>query len=152
METLTDLNKDTVEGLKKLIRMNHDASEGFSDAADRVDRGGCRNVFRNAADERSRFASELKTALALGDEDIPEGGTALGLFHRCWLNVRSAISGGDEEVILSEVARGESALVDAYEEILVDTAGSPLNPTLHRHIASVRAMRDGVEALKADLK
>lgn len=152
METVYDLQKDTVDGLKKLVRMNIDASKGFDDAADRIDREGFEPAFRAAADQRARFAQELQAALELSDEDVPEGGTALGLFHRCWLNVRGAINGGDEEVVLIEAARGESALVDAYEDVLTDTAGSPLNATLQQHVTAIKATRDNIEALKDALK
>ncbi len=152
METISTLNKDTVQGLKRLVRMNHDAAKGFADAADRVEDSGCAGVFRIASDERTRFADELMSALEISDEDVPEGGSALGLFHRCWLNARGALNGGDEEVVLTETARGESALADAYEDVLVDTAGSPLNSTLLRHIASVRATRDSLETLKETAK
>ena len=148
METMTDLKDETVAGLKKLVRMNYDASKGYADAAERISCDGCESVFRTAGETRERFAAELKSALRMSDEDVPDGGSALGLFHRCWLNVRSALNGGDEEVVLTEAIRGESALVEEYEEVLVDTAGSPLNATLQRHITSVRATRDSLESLK----
>lgn len=152
METMTDLKDETIDGLKKLVRMNHDAAKGYSDAADRISCEGCEAVFRTAGGERERFAAELKSALRISDEDVPEGGSALGLFHRCWLNIRGAINGGDEEVVLTEAIRGESALVDEYEEVLVDTAGSPLNATMQRHITSVRETRNSLEALKESRK
>jgi uncharacterized protein (TIGR02284 family) len=148
METMTDLRKETIDGVKKLIRMNHDASEGYADAADRISCDGCEGIFRNAGTERDRFANELMLALQITDEDIPEGGTALGLFHRCWLNIRGALTGGDGENVISEAIRGESALIDEYEDVLKDTTGSPLNATLHRHIASVREVRESLESLK----
>lgn len=148
METVTDLDKNTIEGLKKIARMNHDAAKGFTEAADQVKGEGYESLFRIGADERKRFADELATALSMSDVDAPTEGTALGAFHRSWLNVRSALNGGDESVVLAEAIRGESALIDDYEEVLKEAAGSPLNPTLHRHLAAVREMRGRMEALK----
>ena len=67
------------------------------------------------------------------------------------MNVRSALNGGDTEVILTEAARGESSLVDAYEDVLVDTAGSPLNATLQQQLIEVKSTRDSIESLKSSV-
>ena len=148
METLTDLKPETVDGLKKLVRMNRDACEGFAAAADKVDNASLASAMREASDERARFASEMGSVLSINDAEILESGSALGDFHRFWINVRGAISGGDEQAMLSEALRGESALVDKYEEVLVEITGNPLNPVLHRHVAAVHTTRDNLERLR----
>ena len=151
METLTKLRKETVEGLKKLVRMNHDAAKGFEDAGKRIERDDIESLFRTASDDRKRFANELMGALAMGVADVPEGGTTLGSFHRAWLNIRGALNGGDSEVVLKEASRGESALVDEYEDVLVGTAGSPVNDMLHEQLTSIRTMRDSINSLHETL-
>ena len=151
METITDLKDETVDGLKKIVKMNIDASKGYSDAADSLDDTAIETAFHDASARRSRLAADLQTALAMSDEDVPDGGTALGAFHRSWMNVRSALNGGDTEVILTEAARGESSLVDAYEDVLVDTAGSPLNATLQQQLVEVKSTRDSIESLKSSV-
>ncbi len=148
METVTDLNDTTINGLKKLVRMNHDAAEGYKDAADRIDNDGCEQIFREASRQRTQFAEELMQALDMNAEDVPEGGTALGAFHRAWLNVRGALTGGDEQNVIAEALRGEESLIEKYEDVLVDTAGSPLNATLHQHITTVRKTHESLESLK----
>jgi uncharacterized protein (TIGR02284 family) len=149
METMTDLRKETVSGVGKLIRMNRDASDGFNDAAEKVDCPHCRGVFRDAALERKRFGEELVAALRMSEEDIPDGGTALGAFHHAWLKFRGLLSGGDRGAIVSEAIRGESALHDSYEEVLKDTAGSPLNGVLQRQAGAVNATIRNLEDLKS---
>ncbi len=148
METITDLRSETADRLKELVKMNIDASKGFSEAADRVDSDQCTALFRTAADNRAKIASSLQSALAISDEDIPDSGTALGFLHRSWVNVRGAIDGGDTKAMLAEAVRGESHLVDAYKEALKETAGSPLNATLSDQLAEVKATRDSIEALR----
>lgn len=151
METITNLKNETVDGLKKIVKMNIDASKGYADAAESLDNPAVESTFRDTSVRRSRFAADLQTALAMSDEDVPDGGTALGAFHRSWMNVRNALNGGSTEVILTEAARGESSLVEAYEDALVDTAGSPLNATLQQQLLEVKSTRDAIETMKKTL-
>lgn len=148
METMTDLRKETVSGVGKLIRMNRDASEGFLEAAEKVDCPHCREIFRDSAQERKLFGEELTSALRISESDIPEGGTALGSFHQAWMKFRGMLNGGDREAILAEAVRGESALQDSYEDVLKDTAGSPLNGVLQRQAGAVNSTIKNLEVMK----
>ena len=148
LETKNNLKDDTVEGLKKIVKMNIDASKGFAEVADKIEDPSLASTFRSASTQRAGFASELKGALSLNDEEIPEDGTTLGSFHRSWIDLRAALNGGDTKAMLTEASRGESSLVDTYESVLEDTAGSPLNATLHDQLTSVCSMRRSLDALK----
>ncbi|MGP1346231.1 MAG: PA2169 family four-helix-bundle protein [Phycisphaerales bacterium] len=152
MKTLQSFDSETIDGLKKLVRMNHDAAKGFDAAADRADRSEVRTVLKLASQQRERFEGELMSSLEMTDADVPEGGSALGLFHRCWLNVRAAINGGDTAAVLAEATRGEGALVDAYEEVLSSTGASPVDEMLRRQFVEVKETRDHLEALGAAAK
>ena len=56
METITDLKDETVDGLKKIVKMNIDASKGYSDAADSLDDTSIESAFRDASARRSRLS------------------------------------------------------------------------------------------------
>lgn len=148
LETMTNLKDETVTGLKTIVKMNIDASKGFDEVAERIEDKDLASTFRRASTQRSGFASEIKSALSLSDEEIPEDGTTLGSFHRAWIDLRAALNGGDTKAMLAEASRGESSLVDTYEGVLKDTAGSPLNGTLHDQLTAVRAMQKSLKALK----
>ena len=49
IETLTNLNESTINGLQKLIRYNIDSYEGFRDAADEVKDADVAKLFRELA-------------------------------------------------------------------------------------------------------
>jgi len=51
------------------------------------------------------------------------------------------LSGGNVHAILSEAERGEDAIKKAYEEVLIETAGSAVNDVLTRQYAIVKAGR-----------
>lgn len=148
METMYDLKQETLDEIKSLVRLNHDAHEGFTTAAEAVEAEPVASLFRSAAAERAQFSKELSEAMQINLEDAPEGGTIRGTAHRWWLNIRGTLNGGDASGILAEAERGESSLVEAYERVAVETAGSPLNAMLHRQLSAVKSVRDRIAELK----
>lgn len=148
MESIRDLNKDTVDGIEKLCKLNHDSAEGFMDAAEKMDSQAVADTFRVTSKERERQRDELATCLGVSQESIPSGGTALGTAHRWWLDARAAINGHDDEVVLIEAERGEKSIEDEYEDVLVKTSGSPVNGLLQRHLEGIKASRKRIQRLK----
>jgi len=148
METIRDLDKETINGIEKLCKLNHDSAEGYLSAADEMTSDVVADTFRVTSKERERQRDQLATCLGVNHEKIPSGGTALGTAHRWWLDARAALNGHDDEVVLIEAARGEKAIEDEYEDVLVKTAGSPLNELLQRHLESIKSSRRRLERLK----
>ncbi len=151
MATIDELKPDTIDGVIKLVRMNHDASKGFEEAAEKAGHAGCIALFREARSERERFATELKAALHLTDADIPEGRTAIFGFHRAWMNVRCALTSNDTAATIAGCERGESHLFDAYTAVLEATAGGPFDAELRGQASAVKATLRRLEELQRDL-
>jgi len=148
METIRNLDDATIKGLEKLCKLNHDSAEGFLSAADRMDSDAVADTFRVTSKERERQRDQLATCLGVNHESIPSGGTALGTAHRWWLDARAALNGHDDEVVLIEAERGERAIEDEYEDVLIKTAGSPVNELLQRHLEGIKSSRRRIERLK----
>ena len=148
METIRNLDDTTIKGLEKLCKLNHDSAEGFLSAASEIDSQVLADTFRVTSNEREKQRDQLATCLGINHEKIPDGGTALGTAHRWWLDARAALNGHDDEVVLIEAERGERAIEDAYEDVLIKTAGSPVNELLQRHLEGIKASRKRIERLK----
>ena len=148
METIRDLDEATIQGLTKLCKLNHDSSEGFRDAASKMDSDAVADTFRVTSSEREKQRDELATCLGINHESIPDCGTALGTAHRWWMDARSALNAHDDEVVLIEAERGEGAIEDAYEDVLIKTAGSPVNELLQRHLEGIKSSRRRIERLR----
>lgn len=148
METVRTMKDSTIEGLKKLTEMNIDASEGFADAAKRVDDERLAELFRDCSSQRELQANELRGYTAMNKEEPEDSGTLKGTLHRYWLDTRAAINGGNPKVVLIEALRGEDAIKDCYEEVLVETAGSPVNDVLQRHYKQVKDTRNRIASLE----
>lgn len=155
METITNLNEETIDRIKDLVRINQDSAEGFAEAAEVVENEDLKGLFSLMAGERQQFANELRSYVILNDEDGDISGSWKGMFHRWWLDLRGKLSGGDAYAVLAEAERGEDKIKAMYEECIKETTGNPLNDVLHRQYAEVvkghdrvRDMRDAVKAVK----
>lgn len=155
METITNLNEETIEHIKDLVRINQDSAEGFAEAAEVVENEDLKGLFSLMAGERQQFANELRSYVILNEEDGDISGSWKGMFHRWWLDLRGKLSGGDAYAVLAEAERGEDKIKAMYEECIKETTGNPLNDVLHRQYAEVvkghdrvRDMRDAVKAVK----
>jgi len=148
METLTNLDGETAKKLKRLTRLNIDAANGYETAAEDVQDEGMTGVFRAAAHDRRRMAGELAEALSLDMDDVPDEGTTAGWAHRWWLDIRSKLNAGNPKVVLIEAVRGENALIEAYEDVVMEANANPINPMLHQHIQTIRETRNRLEAIQ----
>lgn len=69
-----------------------------------------------------------------------------------WVDLRSALNGGDNYVVMIEAERSEDRIKEKYESVLEETAGSPVNDVLMRHLRAVKGWHDQVRRLRDDIK
>lgn len=148
METVTTLNDETVSGVQKLIEINIDSSKGFTAAAEKVENRDIANYFRRCGQRREAFSGELQRIIGMNGEEPEDSGTLKGTMHRWWLELRGTVQSGDEHAMLAEAERGEDAIKERYEEVLKETAGSPLNAMLHRQYASIKQDHDTIRDMR----
>ena len=148
METITNLDKETLKGVKSIIELNIDSSEGFKSAAEKIENNDIAGYFRQCSARRGQFAEQLKRVVDLNDADTPESGTLKGTLHRWWLDIRGTVQSGDEHAVLAEAERGEDAIKQEYEDVLKKTAGSPLNAILTDQYSSVKESHDTIRDMR----
>src|SRR5215467_15880110 len=103
--------------LNDLIETLKDGQEGFKQAAEGVSNPQLKSLFRDYSQQRSRFAIALQSeARSHGETDPESSSSATGALHRGWINLKSAITGGDEHAVLAECERGEDSAVEEYKK------------------------------------
>ena len=152
LETKTNLDDATIEGVQKLIRYNIDSADGFKEAAEDIETESIATLFRDLASERQQLATELQTYVQINGEEPVDSGSAMAAVHRTWLNVRSMINGGAAYPMLCEAEKGEDCIKAAYEDVLKGTAGSAVNDVLTQQYAKVKAGHDRVRDLRDAIK
>ena len=153
--SLTDTFKTTPRStLKNLVQILHDGQEGFRKASEDVKDPALKQVFSRFSLQRSKFAGELEAELlTLGEEDPQNEGTTLsGKIHRGWIDLKAALTKGDNHAVLAEAERGEDAAVAAYKKALEADLPAPLHQTIsaqasHIDLAHVeiRTLRDAAK-------
>jgi uncharacterized protein (TIGR02284 family) len=123
--------------LNRLIETGRDAMDGFKTAADSVRDPALKRLFDTYAQQRAELVRELEEEVRrLGG--TPQGrGSAGGALHRALMNIRAAVSGGDEHAVIVEAERGENVARTAYEEAS-SQAGLPEDV---RNVIARQAMR-----------
>jgi len=148
IQTDAELQTATVEKLQDLIQTNIDSVKGFRESADDIRDESLASLFESIARERSMLADELQQIVASVGENPQSSGSVSASIHQTWLNIRAKLSGGDPGAILAEAERGEDVIKGLYEDVLKETAGSPVNALLQSQYATVKHGHDRIRDLR----
>ncbi|MBV4534526.1 MULTISPECIES: ferritin-like domain-containing protein [Pseudomonas] len=151
---MSNPNKDVIDVLNDLIEYSKDGEKGFKTSAEDVKNPELKSFFVQRASECSSAAAELQSEVRrLGGD--PETSTSIsGDLHRGWVNLKSLVTGKDEEAVLNEVERGEDHALKAYKEArekLVKLGRSVSDPTyslVEKQLQGVQRNHDQVKALR----
>lgn len=148
--TTTILSEKTVDKLKDLIQVNHDSTKGFEKAAELCEDPTLKASLLQYARQRTTFANELASHVPKNARDTD--GSFAGKMHRWWMTLREKVTTDQRYNLLAEIERGEDKIVEMYQEVLVETAGSPVNNVLMSQIAQVKQVHDRVRLLRDGAK
>ncbi|MFV9681492.1 ferritin-like domain-containing protein [Pseudomonas sp. NY15367] len=145
---LTDDRKDLVRTLNKLIETCKDGEAGFKVCAEDVKRPDMKQLFSQRSRQCGEAAEELqRTVLELGGE--PEDSTSVSAdLHRRWVDLKSLITGKDEEAILNEAERGEDVAKERYSEALTQNLPPQIRTMVERQYQGVLRNHNEVRALR----
>src|SRR5204863_4551747 len=108
-----------------------------------------KSLFREYSQQRHRFATELQAqARNLGEFEPEKSSSAAGAMHRAWINLKSAVTSGDDKAILSECERGEDSAVHEYEDALHNGLTSPLRDVISGQYSEIKSAHDRVKHLR----
>lgn len=138
----------TVSVLNELIETCRDGEEGFRVCAEDISRPELKSLFEKRARQCSDAAVELQEQVRrLGGE--PETDTSVaGDLHRRWLDLKSLITGKDDEAILSECERGEDVAKRSYQRALEKDLPAEIRALVQRQYEGVLRNHDEVRALR----
>lgn len=149
MNDRSDHQKDEIDTLNTLTATLIDSVTGYRDAAENSHNSRFQQIFRDRADERSRCVEEMRSEVRRLGGDPEDSGSLMGKTHQRWLDLKSAVTGDDEQAIIDEVERGEDYLKDKFETALKDgDLSGEARAVVERVYQSVRSGHDQMSDLK----
>ena len=133
--------------LNDLIETSRDAEKGFRTAAEHVTNDNLKEYFHRCSYQRAQFASELQSEVRNLGGKIGDGGSVSGILHRGWMNLKAAITGGDES-ILSECEWGEESALRNYERVLKQNLPPNVLPVVKHQYTQIKDARNRVRDLE----
>jgi len=135
------------DALEELAKLGRDGELGYRTAAGDAKDHDLQQLFNDLAKERGDIADELESHIRKYGGKVPQkGGTMAGQAHRMFVDLKSAISGGNRRAILNEVVRGESLSEAAYDGMKRMDLPADLRPVIMKQHDRVKEARDRVRA------
>jgi uncharacterized protein (TIGR02284 family) len=138
--------------LNTLIATLLDSIEGYQKSAEDVENPRFRELFNERARERQQVVTRLQAAVAQAGGTPEDEASTLGSIHRVFVDLKSAVTGRDDEAIVKEVERGEDYLKNKFETALEN---ADLSPTSRNAVSeawtSVKEGHDQMSQLKHGL-
>lgn len=141
--------KEIISTINSLIETLKDGQEGFKQAAEAVKDTSLKSLFNEFSLQRAKFAGELQSeAVSLGEPDPEKDSSTSGALHRAWINIKSAITSGDDHAILAECERGEDSAVNEYKEAMEEEISAPVRDVIERQYREVKSAHDRIKSLR----
>ncbi|HEV7700544.1 MAG TPA: PA2169 family four-helix-bundle protein [Pyrinomonadaceae bacterium] len=141
-------NDDVISTLNGLIETCRDGADGFKSAAESVERSDLKTAFYEFSQQRAQFSAVLQELVRELGGDPESTGSVSGAVHRGWMDLKAAITGGDEQSILNECERGEDYAKDAYRDALEKNLPANIADVVRQQSQSVQAAHNRVKELR----
>ena len=139
-----------ISTLNSLIELNRDGQNGFKEAAEKIESPQLKQFCLEQSRSRAQFVGELQPlVLSLGSEPDNTGSVA-GAMHRGWMDLKSALGGGDQ-AILAATETGEDHAVNEYKKALDETLPAHVRDLVERQFQSVTQAHDKVKGMRDKL-
>ncbi len=142
---------ETIDQLNELIEVSKDGEEGFQTAAENIRNTELETMFRGYAKQRADFARELRTEVDRLGGSPRESGNLGAAVHRGWMNLRSALSGGEPGSLVAACESGEDSALAAYDRAARTNMTGRSRSLIEKQLQQVRETHTRLARLKSEL-
>ncbi|MDT7689169.1 MAG: hypothetical protein QOE46_1928 [Acidobacteriota bacterium] len=141
-------NEGVISTLNNLIETCRDGQDGFKTAAEGVQNAELKRLFYFYSQQRAQFVGELQDEVRRIGGEAEDSGSVTASLHRGWMNIKSAVTGQDDNAIISECERGEDAAVSNYREALGTDMPANARSVVERQFGEVKKAHDRIRNLE----
>lgn len=136
--------------LHELLHFVNDRVEGYQRAVDESQDNELKGYYKQLVSQSQQFASRLNDYLRQQNGERETGTTLKGKLYRKWMDTKAALTGADEEAILSANVYGEEWALKAYQDALDDhTLTGVMRLEVERQYAQSQKTYDKLKRLQA---
>ncbi|MEH0195516.1 PA2169 family four-helix-bundle protein [Caulobacter sp. CCNWLY153] len=141
-------NENHIKLVNGLVEITIDSADGYEEAAKDAESSRFKTLFQARAQERRGIVSDLQAEVRRLGGTPDDDGSILAAAHRVFLNVRDALTKGDEAVVKT-VEDGEDHIKAKYEKALGDVDIQPeTRRAIEEAYAKVKAGHDQMRDIK----
>ena len=138
---------EMIDVLNDLIETCRDGQKGFEDAASHFENPAIRAFLEEQSRIRGRFAEQIQQEVRqLGGDPVSDG-SATGAVRRAWMDLKSAVGGGDK-AILSSCEAGEDSAVTQYRSALQKMLPEPARSLVSQQYESIERTHERIRTLR----
>jgi uncharacterized protein (TIGR02284 family) len=142
-------NDKAIACLNNLIETCKDGQDGFRTAAEGVARPDLKTLFNTFSQQRAQFGAELQNEVRRLGGDPEKTGSVAASLHRGWMDIKSAVTGKNDNAVISECERGEDSAVKNYEAAINDESlPANLREVVERQFVAIKEAHDRVRTLE----
>jgi uncharacterized protein (TIGR02284 family) len=144
-----DATEQAVKVLNDLIETTIDSAHGYEEAAENAKDPTLKTLFSERSRRRRELTRQLQAEVRTFGGEPEDDQSLLGKAHNKFVDLKNAITGGDQKAVINEVERGEDVIRDKYEKALRDEdLPPPAREVVSRAYETIRADHDEISRLK----
>lgn len=140
--------KETISVLNDLIETSKDGEKGFRECAEDLKRADLKTTMMQRAQDCASAVAELQQLVRSLGGDPETSGSVAGDMHRRWVDLKSMVTGKDDQAILNECERGEDVALKSYRKALDKDLPAEVRVVVQRQFQGVQRNHDQVKALR----
>lgn len=138
---------EIIDDLNDLIELCRDGQKGFAEASESISDNQWKTFCLEQSRQRARFVGELQQQVQWLGGDPENSGSATGAMHRAWINLKSALGGGDAS-IMAACETGEDTAVSSYKDLLQKDLPTNVRHVIEQQYQSIQDSHDRVKAMR----
>jgi len=142
-----------VATLNSLIETTIDSVDGYRESAAATEDARLKGMFETFASDRGKVVQDLRARVTALGGTPEDDGTVLAAAHRKFVDLKSLVTGRDDQAIVNEVERGEDHIKAKFEKAIADEEiSSETRGIITRAFESVRRGHDAMSQMKHSMQ
>jgi len=138
-----------VKVLNSLIETTLDSAHGYEEAAENAREGQLKTMFAERSRRRMDLARQLQQEVRTFGGEPEDSQSMLGKAHNKFVDLKNALTGGDEKAVINEVERGEDVIKAKFQKAMNnDDLPANARQVVSRAYESIRADHDEISQIK----